>query len=31
MERRIKTDLMRSILLSTVYVGQESKLHIVFR
>lgn len=31
MERRIKTDLMRSILLSTVYVGEESKLHIVFR
>lgn len=31
MERRIKQDLMRSILLSTVYVGEESRLHIVFR
>lgn len=31
MERRIKQDLMRSILLSTVYVGEQSRLHIVFR
>lgn len=31
MERKIKQDLMRSILLSTVYLDEQSKLHIIFR
>lgn len=31
MEAQIKRNLMRSILLSSVYMGENSKLHIVFR
>lgn len=31
MERRIKESVMRTVLLSTVYVGEQSRLHIVFR
>lgn len=31
MERKIKQNLMRSILLSTVYLDEQRKLHIIFR
>ena len=31
MERKIKLNLMRSILLSTVYLDEQNKLHIIFR